>query len=143
MTDFKYVEYVDEWGDESWKIETRKKFPSGMTGVLAFEAVDELTDGTICLNVNLDVRRKRKKPSGHREMTGRDGLEPASWVLQAMTEFEEYWHLEVPLGPARIEAGADDERRWKIYERILTRRGYTATMVCDQRTLVKRIGGTT
>lgn len=138
MTPFEYVEYTDVWGFESWKIETRKKFPSGMTGVLAFEALDQQFDGTWCFNVYLDMRRKRKKASAHREVTGRDGLEPASWVLQALKDFEKQEIADWSL-PFRIEVGADDDRRWKLYEKILTKRGYSVTMVENQRTLVKRI----
>ena len=138
MTEFKYIEYIDDWGIKTWKIETRKKFPSGMTGVLAFEAMDELQDRTGCFNVNLDLRRKRKKVSGHREVTGRDGLEPASWVLESLTAFEKQDIVDWSW-PFRIEVMADDDRRWKLYERILTKRGYTVTMVENQRTLVKRI----
>lgn len=138
MTEFKYVEYTDEWGDESWKLEARKKFPSGMTGVLAFEPMDIQSDGTRNYNVYLDMRRKRKKASGHREVTGRDGLEPASWALQALKDFEQQDIVEWGF-PFRIEVCADDDRRWKLYEKILTRRGYSVTMVENQRTLVKRI----
>lgn len=138
MTDFKYIEYTDEWGVESWKLEARKKFPSGMTGVLAFEAIDVLSDGTRCYNIYLDLRRKRKRASVEREVTGRDGLEPASWVLQALKDFEQQDVVEWTF-PFRIEVGADDDRRWKLYEKILTKRGYSVTMVENQRTLVKRI----
>lgn len=138
MTEFKYIEYVDEWGDEAWKLEARKKFPSGMTGILAFEAMDLQSDGTRNYNVNLDLRRKRKTVSAEREVTGRDGLEPASWVLQAMKDFEGQEIVEWSY-PMRIEVRADDDRRWKLYERILTKRGYSVTMVENNRTLVKRI----
>lgn len=140
MTDFRFVEYVDECGYQSFKVETRKKFASGMTGVLEFQAVDLLSDGTRCYNVNLDLRRKRKRNSVERSVTGRDGMEPASWVLQAMTDFERQTVSEFGW-PFRIEVMAVDNRRWKLYERILTRRGYRATMVQGQRTLVKRIEG--
>lgn len=138
MTEFNYVEYVDDYGDEAWKLETRKKFPSGTTGILYFDAMGYLSDGAIRYNVVLDLQRKRKKPSAFREVTGRDGLEPASWVLESLSGFE---HQQVvdPSWPFRIEVMADDDRRWKLYERILTRRGYTVTMVENQRTLVKRI----
>lgn len=137
MTEFRRIKYIDEWGEEAWKVETRKKFPSGMTGVLAFEAVDYLSDGTWCFNVNLDVRRKRNRLSEYREVTGRDGLETASWVLGSLTYFEQSSIGDK--GPFRIEVTADDDRRWKLYEKVLTRRGYTVTMVENQRTLVKRI----
>lgn len=138
MTDFQYVEYEDTGGDWGWKIETRKKFPSGMTGVLAFEAVEQQADGTWCYNVYLDMRRKRKKASAHREVTGRDGLEPAGWVLQALKDFEKQDVADEHL-PFRIEVFGGDSRRWKLYEKILTKRGYTVTMVDKRRTLVKRI----
>ena len=133
-----YVEYVDEWGDEVWKLEYRRKFESGMTGILEFQAVDVLSDGTRCYNVNLDLRKKRKRNSIERSVTGQDGLEPASWVLECMSAFESQQVVEWEW-PFRIEVMAVDNRRWKLYERILTRRGYRATMVEGQRTLVKRI----
>lgn len=140
MIRFDAVEYVDEFGDESFKFETRKKFPSGMTGVLAFDLIDVLSDGTECYNIDLDIRRKRKKRSEDREVTGRDGLETASWVLESLGCFESYF--SPPQGRAiRIEVQAVDERRWRLYERVLTKRGYNATMVDNNKTLVKRIEG--
>lgn len=138
MNEPTYVEYVDEWGDEVWKLEYRKKFESGMTGILEFQAVDVLSDGCRCYNVNLDLRKKRKRNSVERSITGQDGLEPASWVLECMSAFEGQQVVEWEW-PFRIEVMAVDNRRWKLYERILTRRGYRATMVEGQRTLVKRI----
>ena len=138
MVEFKYVEYVDDWGDEAWKLETRKKFPSGSTGILYFESMGLLGDGAVRYNVVLDLQRKRKKHSEYRAVTGRDGLEPAGWVLQALQDFEQQTEVDADW-PFRIEVMADDDRRWKLYERILTKRGYTVTMVENNRTLVKRI----
>jgi len=134
---WQWVTYTDAWGDDAQKLEYRKKFPSGMTGLLAFEFLGYLSDGTEEFNVNLDIRRKRKRQSIHREVTGRDGLETASWALAVMSDFEEI-RWSVP-GKIRINVGADDDRRWRVYERILTKRGYTVTMVDNCKTLVKTI----
>lgn len=135
MTDFYQYESNDH-GD--WGIETRKKFPSGVTGILQFEFMEELGDGTASYNVSLELRRKRKRAPEHLEVTGRDGLEPASWALQALSEFEQHPGHERPI---RIEVFGEDNRRWKLYEKILTKRGYSVTMIENQRTLVKRIEG--
>ena len=140
MIGFEPVNYVDEYGYEAFKFEARKKFPSGMTGVLIFDFVDQLTDGTECYNVDLDIRRKRKKRSEDREVTGRDGLETASWVLEVLAAFETQAVIH-PNRAVRVEVQAADERRWNLYERILTRRGYSVTMVDNSKTLVKRIEG--
>lgn len=140
MIGFEPVNYVDEFGDESFKYEARRKFPSGMTGVLAFVLVEILSDGTECYNIDLDIRRKRGKRSDFRAVTGKDGLETAGWVLEALSSFEQNIVIH-PNRALRIEVVADDERRWKLYERILTGRGYSVTMVDNSKTLVKRIEG--
>lgn len=120
--------------------ETRKKFPSGMTAVFRMEFVDE-TDDSMTFNVDYFITRKRNKRPGHREVTGKDGLEPAIWALEKLEEFEKHVNslYEPETYSTRIEVGADDDRRWKIYERVLTRRGYNATMVEGNKTLVKRL----
>lgn len=138
-TGFRYIEYVDEWGDPSWCIEARKKFPSGMTGIMQFKSID-WTDNSRTYNVYVDLRRKRKKSSEDRAITGRDGLEPASWVLTTLSGFERLAPYIERGFHSRIEIMAVDDKRWSLYERVLTRRGYSATMVHNNKTLVKRIG---
>ena len=68
-------------------------------------------------------------------VTGQDGAETISWALQALTLIEE--QLEGQEYPIILLVSGSDDRRWKLYERVLTRRGYKATMVDNERTLVK------
>lgn len=122
---------------ESWV--TKKKFPSGMTGVFSMEVVED-TGKALTFNAYLYLTRKRKKMPEFREVTGRDNLQPAIWVLEALEHFEKIApDLYSGSYVTRIEVFADDDRRWKIYERILTKKGYAATMVNNTRTLVKRL----
>lgn len=138
MVGFKVEDYEDEFG-EAWRVVARQKFPSGTTGIIEFDPVDVLSDGTVCYNVVLDLRRKRKKASEYLAMTGRDGLEPAAWCLEVLREFEERFHEFQDADTARIEVFGDDNRRWEIYKRVLTKRGYHVTVVDKIRMLVKRL----
>lgn len=136
MDDFSFRFIEKETGDY-W--ETKNKFPSGMTGILRMEEVEN-KDKYITFNVYFYVTRKKNKEPAFREVTGEDGLEPAVWALAKLKEFEESaLHLYVGNYDVRIEAFADDDRRWRVYERVLTRRGYSPTMVLGQKTLVKRL----
>lgn len=130
----RYNNEADEW-------KSRAKLPSGMTGIMTFKPVEE-NKGTITFNVSLKVVRKRNREPEFREVTGRDGLIPAVWAMNVLKYFEEEsTSLYSGNYDVRMEITADDERRWRIYERVLTRKGYNATMVGGCKTLVKKIGG--
>lgn len=127
--------YYEDAGD--WI--ARKKFPSGMTGTMVIAPVEE-TDRSLTFNVELYISRKRNKVPEYREVTGKDGLQPAMWALEMLERFEkESNELYEGNYYSRIEVQAVDERRWKVYERILTRRGYSVTMSERKKTLVKRL----
>lgn len=136
MNDFSFTLVETDKGDY-WEV--REKFPSGMTAVLEMQCaggVDRLDD----YNVSFYITKKRNRYPDFLALTGRDGLAPAMWALERLQEFEDNInYLFEGNYETRILVRADDSRRWKIYERVLTRRGYTVTMVDRKRTLVKRV----
>lgn len=113
--------------DGDWCWYRTQKFASGMTGEFSWWDFDDRK-----ASVSFIIYRKRKDRDKleSREMTGRDGLEPAMWALKCLSD------VEGRSGIDSVFVDWTDNRRKEIYTRVLGRRGYH---VADSGGLVKHL----
>lgn len=107
------------------------------TGHTAWFGANEFLadDGvTIQWDIEIEVFRKRKRRDLFScELTGPGGTEAPGFFLEALSFFER----EIARPGERIQVTGADGKRYRLYHRVLGKRGYLPTRVDGQPTLVK------
>lgn len=120
---------------------SRKKFPSGMTGEIAFDLYGVENDPSkLIIDISFVVYRKRKSAwSVPNEITGQDGAQTLVWAKSEIDAFSEYIWRFSPAKDADLVIGWTDKRRGDLYIKALCKRGFTVTTDEGEIVLKKRI----
>lgn len=119
-----------------------KVFKSGMTGRIEIGDFTNNSNKKIYWSVFLVVYHKRKQINTLTlKQTGKDGLEPLIWAKQAILSFESIliksdFHENLP---TYIYVGADDKRRFRAYQKGLSRHGFRKACIEGEWVLIKEI----
>lgn len=132
------IEFKDRQVNGYWQYYVRKKFASGMTAEFSYYPYTAKDRG-VELHPAFAIYQKRNKkwPEDRRTTTGRDGLEPAMWALECLTELEEASRRFNNVDWAHIVVSWLDPRREEIYTRLLAKRGYQKTHHDGETVLLK------
>lgn len=123
--------------DEGAGHEAVQKLSDGSTARMRFYEYnwDEAPRDNWIADIEIEVYRKRKHSDPRsKKVTGRVGLEAASFFLTTLTEYE------AGCTPGtHINATGVDARRKQVYQRVLGKRGYVQTMDDGELAMVKII----
>lgn len=134
------------WDKESETYYRRHKLSNGQYCMIGFQRWR--TDFQTIYYVVFCVADKKKHLNGYLNQTkddritlkstGRCGLEALIWAYKMMQEFEE-WIYIAPSWKVRIAVTGEDSRRFRMYERALSRRGWHKEFLYGVWTMVKEI----
>lgn len=101
-----------------------KIFPSGMTARIDFWLYN-LANISVA-SVELNVFHKRKQVNDNwLHMTGKDGIAPFVWAWNMIAEFDTYAKKEINTAcPLYFQVSGSDKKRWKMYKKVLQKRGF-------------------
>lgn len=129
--------YDADWNSDkhSWDYKKRIKLSDNSTCELIISVGDDYD--TFDFYPSLEVYRKRKHSDVFsRKSTGRVGLEPATFALRELSALEA--NLEACNRHNAIFVWGSDERRFKLYQKVLARRGYQSTNAYGSKAMFKK-----
>ncbi len=93
---------------------------------------------TIYYEITLKIQHKRKQNVFLKQI-GKCGLEGLLWAKNKIIEFEEFIKTKNTDKTIKIVCGWDDNRRRNIYERSLSKLGYSFENLFNKKYLVKTV----
>lgn len=125
----------------------RHKLSNGQYCLIAF--IRFYTSRDTCYYVEFAVADKKKNLNGRFEsvrnnniegkMTGRCGIEALLWCRDRMLDFERFVHKEKNRDTKIVVQGSDS-KRFRMYERALSRYGYKKVFMAEAWSMVKNLG---